>query len=220
MYCQESKLFFFVLYLRAAVIWLKYCRNGVKSQTINISEWDVPNEPILKTLEVGPLFYLRGTSPPTQYVKTLEVDPLGQQPTTSIPSAAALGNISACAKPNVTNGKTTNCDVIPISIPIGRLMCFHKGSISVALPIPNMMVTSVTLMTTSNTSFRGDGPLGGAMPVMFVSIVELGDSIMTAAMFGLISDLDFICKGKCILIVPFKNSFFNFEAHITENYNM
>ena len=42
MYCQESKLFFFVLYLRAAVIWLKYCRNGVKSQTINIPERDVP----------------------------------------------------------------------------------------------------------------------------------------------------------------------------------
>ena len=145
-------------------------------------------------------------------MKTLEVDPLGQQPTTSIPSAAALGNISACAKPNVTNGKTTNCDIIPIRIPIGRLMCFHKGSISVALPIPNMMVTRVTLMTTSNTSFRGDGPLGGAMPVMFVSIVELVVSNMTAAMFGLISGLDFICKGKCIWIVLFKNSILIFEA--------
>jgi hypothetical protein len=101
----------------------------------------------------------------------LDVEPLGQQPITSIPSAGTLGSINACAKPNVTNGKTANCDNIPMSIPNGRLMCFSRGSVSVALPIPNMIIISETLMTMSKTVFRADGVNVIRISVSFLIIV-------------------------------------------------
>lgn len=112
------------------------------------------NKFIREIREIYHIFYLRGTSPSVQWVKRFVVEPPGQQPITNIPIAAFDESWSACARPNVTAGSTTNWESMPIPIPIGRRRWLIKFSMSMVQPIPSIMTTKVPVILISEANLR------------------------------------------------------------------